>query len=42
MECNKLVKDIIDLLEKIQNEKFLNRIYISARDYVDEQKEKSE
>lgn len=42
MECSKLVKSINELLEKIKDEKFLNRIYISARDYINEQKEKSE
>lgn len=42
MECNKLVKSINELLEKIKDEKFLNRIYISARDYINEHKEKPE
>lgn len=42
MKCRELVNLIIELLEKIENENFLNRIYISARDYVNEQKEKPE
>ena len=33
---------IVEILEKINNEEFLMRIYISLRDYLKEEKEKSE
>ncbi len=35
-------KPIIELVEKINNQRFLKAIYISLKDYLDEEGEKEE